>query len=374
MATLVFAACLAVLVYTYIGFPVLMALLARLVPRPFARRPIQPRVTMIIAAYNEEKTIREKIENTLALDYPSDRLDIVVAADGSDDRTADIVRGYEPRVRLLHAPTRAGKTAALSRAVRASNGEILLFSDANTMYGAAVVSTLVRNFADSNVGGVTGRKVVARDLERETTEGETAYWQYESWLKQSESAVGSIVTADGEIFAMRRELFDYPDRSVVHDDMYLTLRIIERGYRVVYEPAAVSMEASSRTVADEFHLKVRYASAGYQIVHLFSRMLCPPTSFFALEFLSHKVLRWLAPVFLLGAFVSSFWLPFARLVVPVELAFLALAAIGALGRAHRPPFIVYAPFYFSAMNAAALWGLLRYASSGQTTHWRKAQR
>src|SRR4051812_48697291 len=212
--------CSSVLVlYTYVGYPALAALIARLRPRPIGWRNTQPTITLIIAAYNEEKTIVEKLENTLQLRYPEGRLQIIVAADGSNDRTAEIVRGYANRgIELLHAPARQGKTAALNRAVAESWGQIVVFSDANTTWAPDTLSILVRSFGDRRVGGVTGRKVVREAADRESTRGETAYWGYEAQLKTWESAIASIVTADGEIFAMRRSLYDFPPADIVHDD------------------------------------------------------------------------------------------------------------------------------------------------------------
>jgi cellulose synthase/poly-beta-1,6-N-acetylglucosamine synthase-like glycosyltransferase len=367
----------AVVVYTYIGFPSLVAYLARRRPRPNRRAQITPTVSFIIAAYNEERTIREKLENTLALSYPPESLEIVVAADGSSDGTCDIVREYADRgVQLLHEPTRGGKTSALNRAVEASTGRILFFSDANTRYSPDTVRTMVRNFADPYVGGVSGRKVILQDRERLASAGETAYWGYETTLKSNESLLDSIATGDGEIFAMRRLLFGRMPRQIVHDDMYLTLRIIEQGFRVVYESEAVSAEYASKSLLDEFHLKVRYASAGFQIIAAFRRMLLPPRSWFAFQFLSHKLLRWTAPLWLLTLFVLAGVLggPFYGTAFAAQTTFYSLALTGWLLHRWTRPTVLYFPLYFSVMNGAALYGLARYLVRGQTTLWRKAER
>ncbi len=362
--------------YTYFLYPALVFALARLWPHPVRKADVEPSLSLIIAAYNEEKVIREKLENTLALDYPREKLEILVAAYGSSDRTAAIAREFESRgVRVLYRPEREGKTSALNRAVPEASGEILMFSDANTLYQPDCVRRLVRSFADPEVGGVTGRKLVLADASREASSGENAYWSYEGSLKAAESLFGSIVTADGEIFAMRRELYRPMPASIVHDDMYLSLTIIESGRRLVYEDRATSAEYASRTLLDEFHLKARYASAGYQIIHCFRRLLLPPRTWFAVEFLSHKLLRWLAPFFLLGSLVASGLSDslFYRLAFWAQAAFYGAALLGWAVRALAAG-ILYFPLYFSTMNAAALYGFFRFLTTGQTTLWRKADR
>jgi poly-beta-1,6-N-acetyl-D-glucosamine synthase len=377
MMIVLFWLCLGLIVYSYLGYPLLMVLWAWLRPNPIQQGEICPTVSMIIAAYNEEKVIISKIENTLVLSYPEDRLEIIIVTDGSTDRTAEIAQTFEPaRVRVLHKPERQGKTAALNRAVPYASGEILFFSDANTFYAPDVIQKMVRNFQDASVGGVSGRKVILQESARHTTQGETAFWWYEAALKHSESQVSSIVTADGEIFAMRRALFNTIPADIVHDDMYLTLKMIEQGYRVVYEHEASSAEYPSKTSSDEFHLKVRYASAGYQIFSIFKKMFIPPLTFFAYEFISHKLFRWLAPFFLAGIFFSSALIPqvFYQSVFWIQTFFYVMAILGWTFQKTCKSKIFYFPHYFCMGNAAALYGFFRYFVFGQSTLWRKAKR
>lgn len=366
------------ILYGYLGFPAIMWLVARRRARPtHADSAFRPSVSLIIAACNEEKAIREKLRNSLDLIYPRECLEILVAADGSSDATAAIVSEFAPEgVQLLHQPERRGKSAAIARAVAACSGEIVLFSDANTDYSPDAILKLVRHFADPRVGGVSGRKIVLSDRDRVATEGETAYWSYESSLKEWESAAGSIVTADGEIFAMRRCLFGSLPPSIVHDDMYLTLKLVERGFRVVYEREATSAEYASKTLFDEFHLKVRYASAGYQILARFRNLFLPVPTWFGLEFLSHKFLRWVAPFLLVGVFLSSALLaqPLYAVVFWLQVAFYVASLLGFLTRGRVSARILYLPLYFTVMNAAALYGFVRYFAFGQSPLWRKAER
>jgi len=369
--------CLGLIVYTYLGYPLLIGLWAQLRPNPIQQGEICPTISMIIAAYNEEEVISSKIENTLALSYPEDRLEIIIVTDGSTDHTAEIAQTFEKAgVQVFHKPERQGKTAALNRAVPYASGEILFFSDANTFYAHNVIQKMVRNFHDTSVGGVSGRKVILQESDRSTTQGETAFWGYEASLKHSESQVSSIVTADGEIFAMRRALFDPIPAQIVHDDMYLTLKMIKQGYRVVYEHEASSAEYPSKTSGDEFHLKVRYASGGYQICSIFKKMFVPPLTFFAFEFISHKLFRWIAPFFLLGILFSSASIPlsFYNSIFFMQVFFYIMGIFGWFFHNICKSKAFYFPHYFCMGNTAALYGFFRYFFFGQSTLWRKAQR
>ncbi len=369
----------AAVVYTYFGYPFLVWAIGRIRPRPIKQGACYPSVSMIIAAYNEEKVIGEKMVNTMALAYPEGELEIIIVADGSTDKTVSIVRSYEKDgVTILHQPLRQGKTAALNRAVSSATGEIVFFSDANTMYDPTVIQKIVRNFHDPSVGGVSGRKIILKDRERQTSQGETAFWNYEGWLKSGESRLGSIVGADGEIFAIRRVLFSPMPPTVVHDDMFLSLKIVEAGFRVIYEGEATSAEYSSKTLHDEFFLKVRYASAGYQILSEFPGMFFPPKTFFAFQFISHKLFRWLIPFFLLTMLLTSAVIPSLsyQSLFWGQVSFYLAALLGwvlmkRLGHAN----LLYVPLYFCMGNAAAFYGFfLHFFSAGQSSLWRKAER
>lgn len=376
---LLFWAAFVVVLYTYFGYPFLVWVFARIRPRPIKQEAIFPSVSIIIAAYNEEKVINSKMANTMALAYPEGQLEIIVVADGSTDQTVRIAQSYEKHgVTVLYRPLRQGKTAALNHAVSSAKGEIVFFSDANTMYDPMVIQKIMRNFYDSSVGGVSGRKVILKDSERQTSQGETAFWNYEGWLKSKESHLGSIVGADGEIFAIRKNLFSPMAPTIVHDDMFLSLKIVEAGFRVIYEGEATSAEYSSKTLHDEFFLKVRYASAGYQILSEFRRMFLPPKTIFAFQFISHKLFRWLIPFFLLAMLLASaaipsvwyqslFWGQIFFYLAAV-LGWVLMEKLGCIG-------IFYVPLYFCMGNAAALYGFFRhFFSAGQTSLWRKAER
>ena len=366
--------------YHYLLYPAAVILLARtrapLAPADPAQWPL---VTFVIAAYNEERVIDWKIRNTLDLDYPADRLEVIVACDGSDDRTASIAASYGDRgVICLHQPQRRGKTAALNRAVAAARGQVIVFSDANNEFSPDAIRKLVRHFTDPQVGGVCGAKRIKPAEERESSMGDSLYWRYESAVKMAESRVWTISNADGEIFAIRKELYRTVPEHIINDDAEITLNLVEQGRRIVYEPQARSYEYASLHIRDDFFVKVRMVAGGYQTLAEHAWQLMPWRSWFSFAFFSHKTLRWIAPVLLIAVFVTSALAaehPFYRAVFALQVAFYLVAAAGLLliGRM-RLPALVYVPFYFAVMNSAAFMGLLRFLRRTQTVHWRKAQR
>lgn len=378
-------ACLAIVAYNYAVYPLLVIGLARLRPpnRPPDLPPVPgewPRVSLVIAAYNEERVIEGKIRNSLALDYPHDRLEIIVVSDGSADRTPAIVASFADQgVIGLHDPPRRGKSAALNRGVGRAEGDIVVFSDANNDFAPDALRVLVRHFADPAVGGVCGVKQIKPAADRHSTQGDSMYWRYESAIKQAEGRLGSITNADGEIFAIRRRLYRPLDERVINDDTQVTFDLVNQGYRVLYDPAARSYEYASSHIRDDFYVKVRMVAGGFQSLAWNAGMFLPPRRAFAVAFLSHKVLRWTAPVPLLGllglsAALSSTRPLYATLFV-AQVVFYAIAAWGARAIRHGPlPTLVYVPFYFSAMNLAALTGLWRFLRGRQGTDWRKAAR
>lgn len=376
---------LILIAYHYLFYPVAMVYLAQIhrfrQPPVITRRLTSdqlPRVTLIIAAYNEERVIEQKIENSLALDYPAKKLEILVVSDGSDDTTPALVSAYADRgVVSLHQPERQGKTAALNRAVDQARGEIIVFSDANNDFNPNAIRALVTPFVDPAVGGVNGVKRIRADGDREAAAGDGFYWLYESVLKQAESDLGSITGADGEIFAMRKSLFEPIDTSLINDDAALTFQLIKSGHRILYEPGAVSYEAASIQIEDDFQVKVRMVAGGFQTLMREAAYLFPPRNAFSWQFLSHKMLRWLMPELLIVLLLLSLVYagnPLIKLLLVLQVGFYLLALVGWLRRGDSLPFWLYFPFYFVAMNSAALFGLIRFLRGQQSTLWAKATR
>ena len=377
-ATFILAASL--LMYHYVLYPALVVGLAHLVrPRTAVETATWPRVSFVIAAYNEERVIAAKLRNTLELDYPRNSLEIIVASDGSDDTTAAIVGAFNVQgVVSLHHAHRRGKTAALNRALERATGEIVVFSDANNDFSANALRRLVQHFADPRVGGVCGAKRIRPVAGRQSSLGDGLYWRYESMLKLAESRLGTIAGADGEIFAIRRNLFRSVPEYIINDDAQITLDIVRQGYSVRYEPEAHSYELASINIRDDVQVKIRMVAGGFQTLVENARTLFPLRSWFAWAFFSHKTLRWLAPIFLIAALVSSAALatrPPYLAAFAAQVAFYGTAFAG-YWRIDRGalPTVVYVPFYFTAMNWAALLGLLRFLRRSQSVQWRKARR
>jgi cellulose synthase/poly-beta-1,6-N-acetylglucosamine synthase-like glycosyltransferase len=364
----ILAVCLVLLAYVYAGYPVLVRLLAGVLRRRVAAAPHTPSVTVLIAAYNEARHIVETVRNKLAQDYPPDRLEVIVISDGSTDGTDELVRGLaDPRVQLIRQEPRAGKTAGLNLAAPRAGGEILAFADANSLWAPDALARLVEPFADADVGYVTGRMAYRAPDGSLTGEGCSAYMRYENALRDWETACGSIVGVDGGIDAVRRELH-VPMRADQLPDFVLPLTVRERGFRVVYEPRALLYEDALAAAGDEFRMRVRVSLRALHALRD-KRTLLDPWRFglFAWQLWSHKLLRYLAPLFQIGALVSnavlawgpwSFWTG----LFAAQLLFYVLAWAGHRRRDGQSPRFVTLAYYLCLVNAAAgvaLWRFLR---------------
>jgi cellulose synthase/poly-beta-1,6-N-acetylglucosamine synthase-like glycosyltransferase len=366
MATVVFWGALGMLVYVYVGYPALIWLLATLRPRPVRRQPITPKVSFVCTVYNEEAVIAEKLRATLAFDYPPEQLEILIASDGSTDRTDEIVRSYGDRVRLLRVEGRVGKTATQNEAVRAATGEILVFSDATTIYRPDAVRRIVQNFADPDVGLATGGAAYIGS-DGLVHEGRAAYWNYESFVRSRESAFNSVLGAAGCFHAMRKPLYNFLGADLI-SDVAQAVKTVQKGYRAVVDDSAFCYEpAESGTIGEEIRRRARVIARGLRgkwIMRDFFNPLRHP--WFCLQVLSHRVLRWAVPFFLIIALVANAFLlgePFYRWVFFGQVAFYALALLGwALERRGAKVRTLMLPFYFCVVNASplvAVWSLIR---------------
>lgn len=367
--------------YVYAGYPLLLLVLQKIAKRPIARGDSTPPVSLIIAAYNEQVVIAEKIENSLQLDYPRDRLEIMVVADGSSDRTAEIVRSYAAQgVVLLDSPERRGKSAALNRGVKQASGEILIFSDANAFYYEDAIRKLVRNFDDPAVGCVSGKKTV-RSSTSAIAESEGLYWKYESFIKKRESATGSTVGVVGEMNAIRASLYEPIPEHIINDDAFLALRVLSAGKRVLYEAEAVSWETPALTTRDEVIRRQRINAGRYQQM-LTPRLWSAAQPFDIFKLFSHKFLRLMLPFFMVGALIFNTMIvlmPAAPLLLQVtfwgQIAAYVLALVGYLTeKSGKKIRLAAAAWYVVSSNAASLSGFLRYMRRQQTVLWEKAQR
>ncbi len=373
---ILFWLCAGLILWVYAGYPLVLCLLQLLRPARLASgKAPEPEVTLVISAYNEASVIRQKIENSLALDYPRDKLDIVVISDCSSDDTDGLVRAYEPQgVRLWRMRERGGKTAGLNAVVPQARGEIVVFSDANAMYDRQVVRRLVRNFADPQTGCVTGESRYNLEGATDSTQSENLYWRYELAIKKMETHVGSLVGGDGAIYAIRKNLYR-PMRVSDLSDFVNPMQITLQGYRNVYEPEAVCYENGADTFSQEFRRKVRIVSRAWRGFWRVAGVLNPLRfGFFTVQVISHKLLRWLVPVFMIGAFVANLLLlqgsVFYSTMAAAQILFYVLA-LGGWAQAQRPsvPKVLYVPYYFCLINYASLLGILSYYRGQTFTTW-----
>ena len=392
MIPFLFWLCLSLILYTYVGYPVLLTILARLRPSPSTPPTADlPTVTLLIAAYNEAAVIAQKIENSLELDYPADRLQILITADGSQDETPAIVEQFAAQgVQLLYSPPRRGKMAAINRALPHATGQIIVFSDANNSYAADTIQQLVIPFANPEVGAVSGAKLILKG-DGVLGHSEGLYWKYESYIKKQETVIGSCAGVAGEIFSLRRDLFETPPDHIINDDFYMAMRLIRRGHRVVYAPQARSYERVSLSAQDEVDRRSRIIAGRYQAIGLAGQLLPWSRPLTAWQIISHKYLRPLVPLAMIGVLLTNILallipsattdLSLMRLTAPFATLFLLGQALfygaawlgGRVSHGHLGK-LLYLPHFLLNSNWAALVGLYRYLTGQQTTLWQRVNR
>lgn len=366
--------------YVYIGYPLLLAVWSKCCAKAVLRGVCAPQVTLLICAYNEEEIIEEKIRNSLALDYPEDKLHIVIASDGSTDKTNDIARNFiGKRLTLYDYHERTGKIGAILQTVPCLTSDIIIFSDGNTMYASDAIHKLVRNFHDPSVGAVSA-DVIIQNEETNFGESESAYYLYERWIQHKESKVGSIIGADGGMYAIRRELFVPPSPNIILDDFVISMNVPLHGKRLVYDEEAKGFEKSTISYKTEFLRKSRVIAGAIQALKQGEGIPRPSRKGLFFSFLSHKLLRWLVPGLLLTLLFSNLALVFETettmylcfLVGQILFYFFALLGLAMGGRTKIP--IIGVPFYFCLVNGAALYGLYKGFLNKQPVTWKKFSR
>ena len=373
---------LALVAYAYVVYPALIHVASRAFGRrsmaPAAVDDDLPTASLVLAAFNEEAVIGARLADALAMDYPADRLEILVGSDGSTDGTAEVARSFEGRgVRLLDFPLNRGKASVLNDAVAASTGEILLMSDANTRVEPGAARCLARWFADPEVGAVVGRLVLVDPVSGKNADG--LYWRYETFLKTREATLGALLGANGAIYAIRRCLYEPIPPGTIVDDFVIPLLATQRtGCRLVYDREAVAVEETAPGVGAEFRRRARIGAGGYQSIGMLWRLLDPRRGWLALAFWSHKVLRWLGPFFLLGALAANLALagrPFYRGMLAAQVGFYLLAGllpmVPSRVRLARP---LRLSTMFVGMNAALLVGFCRWLFGRQKGTWARTER
>lgn len=372
---IIFWIAVAAIGYTYVGYPLLLIFLSKLRGKPVLRREFEPSVTVIIAAYNEERDLAQKLENTLALDYPKDKLEILVTSDCSTDRTDEIVRSFAPRgVRLHRQEERLGKTAAQNAAVEKATGEVLLFSDATTHYRPDVLRWMAPSFADDSVGCVTGNVIYSHDTNSSVSHGTRSYWNYEFLLKKHESAITSLIGVCGCMYAVRKSAY-VPLYHEACSDFLVATTMVRQGLRAVYEPDAVCVEEPNARAHKELAVRVRIIAQTLADLWRNRDVLNPfRKGFYAVQLLSHKVMRYLVPLFLIVLFLTSALLAFNNLfyaaIFVAQLGFYAAAAASALMvRVGINSRWLALPQYFVITNLACLIALFRLVRGERYVKW-----
>ncbi|MDP3469732.1 MAG: glycosyltransferase family 2 protein [Daejeonella sp.] len=379
-----------IIVYTYLGYGFilyLMLLIKRMMkgkrPEIFYEWDDLPTCTLLIAAYNEENFISEKIRNTLSLKYPEGKLELIFITDGSTDRTPEILKEY-PQIKLLHQNERKGKVAAIHRAMEHIKTEIIIFTDANTLLNKDALINISRHYADEKIGAVAGEKRVHSDEKADAgSAGEGFYWKYESLLKKWDSELYSTIGAAGELFSVRMSLYSGVSDDTILDDFMISMLIAAKGYRIVYEPEAFAIETASENISEELKRKVRIAAGGIQSIVRLKVLL----NFFryrllSFQYISHRVLRWTITPFLLILILllnvlilfQSKEITFSILLAG-QVIFYLLAYSGLiLEKGELRLKIFFIPYYFCVMNYAVILGIKRYLWKQQSAVWEKAER
>jgi len=369
--------CIFIPCYVYAGYPLILILLNKIIKKKQIQiSEITPNTTLIVSCYNEANVIRKKIENCLALDYPKDKLQIIFVSDGSDDGTDEIIKEYaEDNIHLVRQEGRLGKTSGLNLATSQLRTEIIIFSDANALYQKDAIHKLVRNFNDPTVGYVVGAALYVDTDADSASSSEDSYWQYEIYIKKLESNLHSVVGGDGAIYAIRSHLYETLDAKDINDFVN-PLQIIAKGYRGIFDQEAKCFEETAGSFYKEGRRKERIVNRSFRGLMKVKSVLNPfKTGLFSLEVISHKLLRWLIPFFIIGMTVGFLVLSYNdflyfQIFLLLEITFFWLAAIGYfLSSSEKIPHIISIPYYFVLVNISSLLGIIQALKGNIQVTW-----
>ncbi|KAF0128774.1 MAG: family 2 glycosyl transferase [Bacteroidetes bacterium] len=390
---IIFWVLLFIVFYAYLGYGIVLFILVKL-KRMFKKTaPLydsfyEPEVTLFVAAYNEKDYVNAKVQNSLEMEYPSEKIKQIWITDGSDDGTPDLIKQFQnPNIEVYHVPQRGGKIGAMNRGMQFVKSPIIIFSDGNTMLGKESVRRIVNLFADPTVGCVSGEKRIYNKEKDSAAGTEGIYWKYESKLKKWDAELYSVVGAAGELFAIRTELFEEVEKDTLLDDFIISLRVAMKGYTIQYDPEAFAIETSSANVKEELKRKVRIAAGGIQsIIRLSALLNIFKFGTLSFQYISHRVLRWtIAPlslplllIFNLVLFILAgpanlnsiyVWLFYGQVLFYV----MAFTGWYLENKAIKIK-ILFIPYYFMIMNLAVLMGMRRYFKGSQSVNWERAKR
>ncbi len=384
---ILFWVCFAIVVYTFFGYGVLVFILVKIknVLSPKKQqlsKDFLPAITLIIPSYNETDFILQKVENSKNLDYPKDKYHIVFITDGSDDGTYEKIKDIEG-IKVMHTPERGGKSGAMNRAMREITTEYVVFCDANTILNREALLEIVKHYQDPKIGAVACEKrIIQKDKENASSAGEGLYWKYESFLKKYDSDLYTTAGAAGELMSCRTNLYQHLEPDTLLDDFMLTMRIAQKGYRIVYEPKAYAMETASLSVKEELKRKVRICAGGWQSIMRLGKLLNPFFNFpLFFIYVSRKVLRWsLTPLCMLLLLPLNIALVVEgnilfTLIFAGQIAFYGAAALGWYFENKQLKFkAFFVPYYFFIMNYAVFAGFIRFVRKRQSVRWERAKR
>jgi poly-beta-1,6-N-acetyl-D-glucosamine synthase len=373
--------------YTYAGYAIILFILLQL-KKIFKRKdhtPVAdhyPELTLVVAAYNEEEYIQDKIKNSLELNYPAEKFDILFITDGSTDETPGLIAAF-PQIKLMHTPLRSGKINAINRAMEQVSSELVVFTDANSFLNKDALINITRHFADTEVGAVAGEKRLVSNKYSDATSVEGFYWKFESVLKKWESELYSVVGAAGELYGIRRKYFEPVPEGTVLDDLFISLNIAAQGQRIIYEPNAYAVETGSADTKEELKRKIRIAAGGIQSISLLKHLLNPfQYPVLAFQFISHRVLRWIVTPYLLILIlilniiiVSTDGNNIYNVLLILQIIFYTIAVAGwFFQKKETANKFLFIPFYFCLMNYAMIAGMKKYMSGQQISVWERSKR
>ncbi len=383
--------------YTYFGYPFLVWLFASLRPKPDPYPSYTPKTTLLIAAYNEEDVIEDKIRNCLELDYPTNQIEVLVVTDGSDDRTPEIVQSFsKENVICMHNPKRQGKMAAINRAMPFAQGEVIVFSDANNIFNPNTIKELVSPLQKSHIGAVSGAKTILQG-DGSLGKSEGLYWKYKSFIKKQESRLGCCTGVAGEILAVRKNCYVAPPNGIINDDFYIAMEIIRQGYDIAYMPAAISYERVSKTAQDEIRRRQRIIAGRFQAIGMAKFILPFNRPVIVWQIISHKFLRPLIPFAMIAAAISNLIAviipskeqdtkgklrrlenPYSIQLLALQIVFYGVAGLGSFlaieKKGGKLSKLLYLPTFLVNSNIAALKGFSQYLRKRQSNLWERIPR
>ncbi|MBF0504428.1 MAG: glycosyltransferase family 2 protein [Candidatus Omnitrophica bacterium] len=373
---------LTLIIYCYFGYPLLVFFLGRFKYIPVVKSGIEPAVSIIMSLYNEEDVIASKIKNLHELDYPNEKIEILIGSDGSTDHTHDIIRKFsDPRIKLFINPQRNGKMATLNRLLPRAQNEIIVFTDARQIFDKNAIRNLVANFSDSTIGCVSG-ELMFTPKEGGTAEGVNLYWNYEKFIRRQEARIHSMLGATGAIYAIRKKLFIEGPLDTVLDDMYIPFKIIQQGYRAIFDDTAHAYDQAANSPKEEYRRKTRTIYGNYQIFSIFPDLFNPFQSPIAWQLFSHKLLRVIIPFFLITIFVLNYILrlmPVFDVLWALQIIFYLMAWGGQMTRDHNKGMfkyiskICYVPYVFCLLNFSAIVGFWLFICARPQAIWKKAR-